>query len=182
MLRSAYRRAVYGLAAALVLSTTINLSAQDFQPRSPHLAPLPLRLAALPTDRAGDPRAAPALEGGFRLDWSCGHLYEELDEPAFETCGRPWKDTMQRPIDRVRAAAERGSAYDQFILGMAYWQGDRAPRDPVRALIWLSLAAERGQAAAMAARSTLAAQLSPAQIAAAERLAKGWRARHRADR
>jgi uncharacterized protein len=141
-----------------------------------------LRLVALSSEGGDRPRRLPALDGDFRLDWSCGYLYEEPAARTIPTCGRPSKDSMQHLIDRVRAAAEIGSAYDQFILGMAYWQGDRAPHDPVRGLMWLSLAAAQDQGAAAAARAALAAELSAAEVAEAERLARRWLAHHRADR
>jgi hypothetical protein len=133
-------------------------------------------VAAIEARTAPD-RATAAATSPFNLDWSCGYLYESPAEAELSTCAPPAKDRMPKLITKVRRAAGRGSAYDQFVLGMAHWQGDRAPLDPVRALMWLNLAAEQTLEVAAHARDALRAQLSAGEVAAARRLADHWRQR-----
>lgn len=115
----------------------------------------------------------------FQLDRSCGP--DEAageDEGGLPSCAPPAENLMRRHIGKVRKAAEAGSAYDQFILGFVYWMGRRAPRDPVRARMWLSLAAGNGHPAAQWARAALAREMTAAEIAEAERLARAWLRKH----
>jgi hypothetical protein len=138
------------------------------------MAPAHAALDRAPKDVFSPPRAA----SPFTLDRSCGYLYESPADARFATCERPVKDRMPRLITSVRRAAERDSAYDQFVLGMAHWQGDRAPQDPVRALMWLNLAAEKALEVAVFARDALSRQLSIDEVVEADRLTRQWRQRH----
>jgi hypothetical protein len=77
-----------------------------------------------------------------------------------------------------RRAAEQGEAAAQQNLGVMYANGDGVPRDFVTAHQWLSLATVSlegtSQATATGYRDIVAQQLSPAQLAEAERRAKEW--------
>ena len=82
-----------------------------------------------------------------------------------------------------RQAGERGNAGAQSNLGLMYEHGQGVPQDYVSAHMWLNLAATsratdlaaRDQAAKE--RDMLAAKMTPAQIAEAQRLASKWRPR-----
>jgi TPR repeat protein len=81
-----------------------------------------------------------------------------------------------------RAAAEQGHAHAQFSLGVMYHSDLGVPLDDVQALMWLSLAASRfppgeDHDRAIQGRDTLAANMTPAQITKARRLAGEWRPR-----
>lgn len=70
-------------------------------------------------------------------------------------------------FDSLRAKADRGNAIAQYNLGLAYSDRREALYDPVQAYAWLSLAATNGTHGK--ALATLAAQLTPEQIAEGKR-------------
>ncbi len=77
------------------------------------------------------------------------------------------------------AAIENGSSgaasEDMFFrLGMMYSTGVDVPADYVSAHKWFNLAALRGCADAARLRREIAAQMSEAEIAAAQRAARDW--------
>ncbi len=77
------------------------------------------------------------------------------------------------------AAIESGSfgeaSGDMFFrLGMMYSTGAEVPTDYVSAHMWFNLAAMRGNADAARLRREIAAQMSEAEIAAAQRAARDW--------
>ena len=83
-------------------------------------------------------------------------------------------------------AAEQGHASAQYGLGLAYTNGDDVPQDYVQAHMWHNLAAARVttdsyddfREAAPVRRDALAALMTPAKIAEAQRLAREWDATH----
>jgi uncharacterized protein len=67
----------------------------------------------------------------------------------------------------------QGDAADRlFAFGMRYASGDAV--DLVAAHKWFNLAAMRGNKEAARLRREIAAEMSPAQIAAAQRAARDW--------
>lgn len=79
--------------------------------------------------------------------------------------------------DRLRnrsARAEHGDAQAQFDLGLMYATGDGVGLDYVAAHQWLNLAALAGNDAARTMRAELAGDMTPAQIAEAQRRARVW--------
>ena len=79
-----------------------------------------------------------------------------------------------------RLAAEQGLASAQSHLGYLYSIGLGVPQDDVEAYMWLDLAASRHSAGtealewAVNTRDSLAARMTPLQIAKAERLTREW--------
>jgi uncharacterized protein len=61
-----------------------------------------------------------------------------------------------------------------FQLGMMYSTGSSVPTDYVSAHKWFNLAAMRGNEDAVRLRQEIAAQMSEAEIAAAQRAARAW--------
>ncbi|UYN95401.1 MAG: sel1 repeat family protein [Enhydrobacter sp.] len=83
-----------------------------------------------------------------------------------------------------RKAADKGWASAQGNLGALYAQGLGVPRDYVQAYKWWTLAAARFQASqrerrdiTLKSRNEIAAKMTQAQIAEAERQAKEWKPR-----
>ncbi len=74
-----------------------------------------------------------------------------------------------------RNAAERGLVQAQSVLGVMYEIGRSVPQDYVLAHMWLNLAAAQGYQDAVKNRDYLATQMTPAQIADAQKLAREWR-------
>ena len=68
-----------------------------------------------------------------------------------------------------RRSAERGDPIGQLNLGDMYSQGAGVPRDRVAAYIWLSRAAAQGNAWAANRKKEIAATMTAAEIAAAQR-------------
>jgi TPR repeat protein len=81
-----------------------------------------------------------------------------------------------------RRSAEQGWAEAQYILGALYVQGKVVPQNYVQAHKWLNLAAsgfpasdQEGREKAIQLRDSLAAKMTPAQVAEAQRLAQEWK-------
>ena len=83
------------------------------------------------------------------------------------------KDDAQA-VEWYRRAADQGIARAQFNLGVMYSRGQGILQDYIEAHKWMNLAAAVPESAA--ARDRLAQQMTPAQIAEAERRAYEWRA------
>jgi len=73
----------------------------------------------------------------------------------------------------VRKAAEQGYAPAQADLGVMYWNGQGVPQDAVLAYMWLNLAAAQEPDAA-AERDVAASEMTPDEIAKAQRMAREW--------
>jgi TPR repeat protein len=68
---------------------------------------------------------------------------------------------------------------EQFLqLGMLYSTGRSMPTDMVSAHKWFNIAAMNGCKEAAVLRHEIAAELSEAEIAAAQRAARAWLTRH----
>ncbi len=78
-------------------------------------------------------------------------------------------------VEWYRKAAEQGNDMGQFVLGLMYSLGQGVPQDYVAAHKWFSLAASHGTDRATEAQGIVAAKMTPAQIAEAQRLAREWR-------
>ena len=84
-----------------------------------------------------------------------------------------------KSVKWYRMAAELGHANAQFLLGVRYGKGQGVPRDYVQAHMWVNLAASRSQGEDLekfaTGRELLAEQMTPDQIAEAQRLAREWK-------
>jgi len=88
---------------------------------------------------------------------------------------------MARVEIRNAQSAPLGGAADGgtlYRLGMTYAATAATPDQRVAAHKWLNLAAMRGSAEAARLRRELAAEMSPAEIALAQRAARDWVTRH----
>ena len=79
-----------------------------------------------------------------------------------------------------RKAADQGIAEAQNNLGVMYANGQGVPQDYIQAHMWSNLAASRltdptDRADAVKNRDVVAAKMTPAQIAEAQRLASAWK-------
>ena len=75
--------------------------------------------------------------------------------------------------EEIRQAAESGLVDAQYAMGLLYAEGRGVEYDPVAAYIWLSRAVEQGDRDAEALRHIVLQQMSPTQIAEAERQLAG---------
>ena len=76
------------------------------------------------------------------------------------------------------AAAEAGVVEAQVCLGMHYANGREIDRDYIEAHKWLNLAAMKGDPSARDVRGELALEMTAAEIADAQRLAREWTHAH----
>ncbi|MSP50530.1 MAG: sel1 repeat family protein, partial [Alphaproteobacteria bacterium] len=74
-----------------------------------------------------------------------------------------------------RKAADQGEADAQTNLGINYANGQGVPQDYVQAHKWFNLAAAKGNINAVKNRDIVAAKMTPAQIAEAQKLAREWK-------
>src|SRR5262249_14141124 len=129
-----------------------------------------LRTAAFPLRRNDYETAArlyrPLAERGYaEAQGMLGLLY-------YSGAGVPLDHAQA--VKWLRLAAQQGEAGGQFNLGIAFEQGKGVPRNYVRAYLWYALAAASGDAYAdtfAKARDTIAAKMTPQQIAEGKTLA-----------
>jgi uncharacterized protein len=89
--------------------------------------------------------------------------------------GAPQSDQMA--LFWFRRAAEQEDALAFAKLGLMYAQGRGVLQDFIQAHMWYNLSAAHGENRSAEARDTLAKQMTPAQIAEAQRLAHEWKPR-----
>ncbi len=128
----------------------------------------------------GDPETALRLwrpladEGNVNAQFNLGYLYDK---------GQGVRQNFVEAMRWFRKAADQGDAISQFTIGTMYEVGKGVPVDAVQAHMWFSLAAARFQPTeekasydrAVAARERVAAGLTPAQVAEAQKRAREWR-------
>jgi hypothetical protein len=85
---------------------------------------------------------------------------------------------MDMSTETVEAAAQTGAPDALFELGMLYATGKDIEADLVVAHKWFNLAALRGNTDALQHRVELAREMSPDQIAEAQRAAREWLTTH----
>jgi TPR repeat protein len=103
---------------------------------------------------------------------------------AFAAVAGPWEDGMAAysrgdyvPAIRVfRALAEQGNAKAQNVLGVMFRKGEGVPKNPVRAHMWFSFAAKRGEAGARAELREVSRTMTAQEISQAEAMAKACEA------
>ncbi len=76
-----------------------------------------------------------------------------------------------------RLAAEQGFALAQSNLGEMYINGEGVRRNYVQGYMWLGLAAKHGDKDAVLPQGQLEMEMTPGELAEAERLARGWTAK-----
>lgn len=108
-----------------------------------------------------------AAEQGFdRAQYTLGKMYRDgvggLEASAEEAAR--W----------FRRAAVQGYAKAQSHLGSRYARGEGVPKDEIEALMWMTLAADRGHPAAIENAKILRGRLSAGEIAKAERAVAAW--------
>lgn len=78
-------------------------------------------------------------------------------------------------VEEVKNAAEAGDVDAWYALGLIYAEGRGIEPDPVAAYVWLSRGVSHGDQEAADLRYIVLQQMSPAQIAEAERQSLGAR-------
>lgn len=84
----------------------------------------------------------------------------------------------EEAVKWYRRAAEQSHPVAQRVLGLRSQVGQGVAEDRARAWMWLTLAAESGDAEAEAARAAMRDELTAAELSEGERLLREWRAEH----
>jgi len=83
----------------------------------------------------------------------------------------------QKAAEMFRMAAEQGNGAAQGVLGYCYWIGQGVPKDFTEAYKWFNLASARGDEKANNGLSAIEREMTPEQIAEAQRLAREFKPR-----
>jgi len=104
-----------------------------------------------------------AEQGHASAQYYLGQLYDE---------GRGVPQNDKTAVKWWTLAAEQGDAIDQIELGRMYRYGQGVIQDPVYAHMWFNIAASSGIKIAFESRDILAKRMIPADISAAQKLAR----------
>ena len=86
------------------------------------------------------------------------------------------QNNFAEAVKWFRLAADQGRPDAQSNLGVMYAEGEGIPRDDVQALMWFTLAADQNHKDAIENRDNAVSTMTAAQIAAAKKLAREWKA------
>ena len=89
--------------------------------------------------------------------------------------GRGVTQDYAAAVSWYRKAADQGDADAQYNLGGMYDNGQGVPQDYVQAHMWFNLATANGDADAINNLDSVAARMTPAQLAEAKKLAREWK-------
>lgn len=89
--------------------------------------------------------------------------------------GRNVPKDYQEAVRWYAKAAEGGNASAQYILSCLYHRGKAVTQDYVIAYMWANLAVSNGDMDATEKRNEIARDMTPGQIAEAQRLARQWK-------
>jgi uncharacterized protein len=128
----------------------------------------------------GVPQDYPEALKWYRLAATQGDALAQYNLGVMYDMGKGVPQDYAEALKWYRLAAAQGDAEAQTNLGVMYAQGKGVLQDYVQAHKWFTLAAvtfttpsERDQAAQ--ARDRVAAKMTPAQIAEAQKLAREWK-------
>lgn len=112
-----------------------------------------------------------ADHGHAKTQYNLGRMYYE---------GKGVPQDYAEALRWYRRSAEQGNAKAQYSLGMMYASGQVVTADLVQAHLWFNLAGSRAsdpktREAATGNRDSVAAMMTSAQIAEAQRLAREWK-------
>ena len=107
-----------------------------------------------------------AKQGNAGAQLNVGYMYDN---------GYGVPQDYKEAIKWYRRAAEQGNKRAQYNLGLMYDIGYGVPQNKVHAHMWYDIA---GVEVATSYRDYVAREMTPAQVAEAERLASEWMGKH----
>ena len=108
-----------------------------------------------------------------------GHTETKFNIGSNYTVDPDSQQDFAEGLKLIRMAAEQGHAQAQSWLGEMYEDGEGVPQDKLLAHMWFHIGASSGDEEARSLRDKLAKQMTPDQIADAQRMAREWMAKHR---
>ena len=164
------------LTAALLLTGCASKSEHPDSAGKPKHRDIPVQAEAdlFSAASRGDETALEVLrdfaESGYaNAQWDVAMLYQH---------GFGVPKNLVEAVAWYRKAAEKGNLVAQESLGLMYEEGEGVPKDLVMAYMWVNLAAEQSEdksGYANATRSDLEKQMTPDQIAKAQKLSREWK-------
>ena len=156
--------------------------ALELQPDYPEVS---FNLAQLHDGGRGVPADPAGAARLYRQSAERGHAGAQVNLGRMHRDGRGVAQDDAEAVRWYRRAADQGHPFAQFNLALMYRSGDGVEQDDVAAHMWLSLAAARlagdqreasaaARARAIESRAALEQRMNPAEVAAAERLARQW--------
>ncbi|HIF10918.1 MAG TPA: hypothetical protein EYQ81_14500 [Sneathiellales bacterium] len=107
----------------------------------------------------------------YRIAEKQGHSYAQFNLGLMYEHGHGARQNYKTAVKWFRLAAEQGVADAHFHLGVMYSQGTGVKQDFISALMWFKVAASRRQSNGSLARDKIAINMTPTQIAEAQKLA-----------
>jgi putative methionine-R-sulfoxide reductase with GAF domain len=182
-----YRRALYGVAALVVIavagwlivtqSKTLTSMGQQHTPAATQSeAPLANAVpAASPADAAGN---SPSSLADLEVSAKQGNVEAQF------ALGTKYANGDGFPQDRAEAArwftlaAKQGYAPAQSILGACYWVGRGVPKDLKQAYFWSVLARQGNDEMSKDRADALAERLSQSELLEVRQLVRDWNRKH----
>ena len=110
-----------------------------------------------------------------RLSADQGHAHAQTNLGFMYDNGKGVPQNDAEAVRLYRLAADQGDAFAQYNLGVMYDNGQGITQDDVLAHMWFNLSAAQGDEDAAEWRDIVAKQMTPAQIAEAQDMAREWR-------
>ncbi len=133
------------------------------------------RLGLLYAGGVGVPQNYRQAKEWFEKAAKQGHVGAQADLGTLYLHGEGTPHSDQMAMFWFRQAAEQKDALAFAMLGLMYEQGREVPQDFIQAHMWYTLAAANGDTFGGELRDALAQQMTPAQIAEAQKLAREWK-------
>ncbi len=135
-------------------------------------------LGTMYEDGEGTPQDHTEAVKWYLLAAEQGHANAQFNLGLKYYYGEDGPQDHAEAVKWYRLAAEQGLADAQFNLGTMYEYGDGVPQDYAWAHLWYDLAAAQGLEVARENRDIVAKQMTPAQIAEAQKMAREWVEKH----
>ncbi len=110
----------------------------------------------------------------FRLLADQGFASSQFNLGAMYERGQGVPQDYFQAVRWYRRAANQGLGQAQFNLGLLYNQGQGVMPNVIQAYKWVLLAAVHGIESAIKAQEIMMKEMTPAQLAEAQRLAREW--------
>ena len=111
----------------------------------------------------------------YKLAAAQGHSAAQYNVCMMVDLGHGLPQDYQEAVRWCRLAADQGQGRAMYNLGLHYQKAQGVPRDLPEAHKWYNLAAAAGYSDGAKMRDRLAKEMTPAQIAEAQRLAREWK-------